>query len=130
MWFWRRPPLTGAERRREIARLEDVRDRMLENAARHVAFRNIFAPAVFVLFVVLAGAGVVTHPAKHPLAAITVYVAMVCFFGRMVWRNWLHPLPKGDPWGYSDTLGYEGDSPRDIQNKIDQLRGQSTSDEK
>src|SRR5258705_10090321 len=46
--------------------------------------------------------------------------------GHAFWHAWIAPRPaRGDLWAYSDRVGYEGDSPRDIQARIDALRAQS-----
>jgi hypothetical protein len=130
MWFWRQPKLTDLERQGEIARLEAARDSMLESAPRAAVFRRVFIPAAFVLLMTFAGISVATHPGKSPLLNWLVFAVLVFMGGRAVLRIWLHPLPKGDPWSLSDTLQYDGDSPRDVQKKIDALRTESaTNDE-
>jgi hypothetical protein len=123
MWFWRQPPLSGAVRRREIARLESKRDHLLENAGRSVAFRRIFIPMAFA-FAVMWGIGIVAHPGAHQAMSLLVYAAVLFVVGRFVVRYWFRPAPKGDLWADSDTIAYDGDGPRDVQKKIDALRAQ------
>jgi hypothetical protein len=124
MWFWRQSPLNGAARQREIARLEGKRDYLLENAGRSVAFRRIFIPMAFAVFAVVWGIGIVTHPAAHQAMSLLVYAAVLFVVGRFLVRYWFRPPPKGDLWADSDTIAYDGDSPRDVQKKIDTLRAQ------
>jgi hypothetical protein len=45
--------------------------------------------------------------------------------GIACWITWIAPRPAPDDlWGYSDLVGYEDESPRDIQARIDTLRAQ------
>jgi hypothetical protein len=49
-------------------------------------------------------------------------------FGYGSWRVWIAPRPaRGDLWAYSDRVAivYDGDSPRQLQARIDALRAQS-----
>jgi hypothetical protein len=61
---------------------------------------------------------VVGLPLLGGIAAVT---------GAGCWVVWIEPRPAPDDlWGYSDLVGYEEESPRDIQTRIDALRAQST----
>jgi hypothetical protein len=114
--------LFDAERQREIARLEARRDAVLRQAPRAFAFRRVFAPVMFLLLLVQLGAAALFHPDKLSLATGLLIGGFLLWLGSMVWRTWIHPPAKGDLWGYADTIGYDGDSPREIQRKIDVLR--------
>jgi hypothetical protein len=126
MWFWRRPPLPREARQREIAQLGSERDYLLENAGRSVLFRRGFMPPVFAVFVVLMCIDNLTLAGRQRSLHLLVYATLMLTVGRFVERNWFHPsLLKGDLWVYSDTITYDGDSPRDVWKKIETLRARS-----
>jgi hypothetical protein len=85
---------SDAERQHEIARLESKRD----------------------------AAAALIHPDKLSLATGLLIGGFLLWLGSMIWRTWIRPPAKGDLWGYADTIGYDGDRPREIQRKIDVLR--------
>jgi hypothetical protein len=123
MW-WRDGPRTDGEREREIARLEGVRDRLLERAPRSFAFQQFLAPLMFAGYVAVFGGTLLFHPEKVGPVFIAMAIVFGLLFGRMLHKSWVRVPTRGDRWGMSERLGYEGDSPRDIQAKIDRLRAQ------
>jgi hypothetical protein len=64
-------------------------------------------------------------PPLPPIAVLGICAGGTACVGYACWRLWNAPPPaQGDLWAYSDRLGYDGDSPRDIQARIDALRAQ------
>jgi hypothetical protein len=58
---------------------------------------------------------------------VAVFLAAFLFLlGHSTWQVWKRT--PTDKWGFSDGLGYDGDSPRDIQKKIDALRSPRAKD--
>jgi hypothetical protein len=62
------------------------------------------------------------HSSIHNLGGLAVVGLFTAFLLRFFWVSWINPPAVGDRWAQSDTLGYEGDSPRDVQHKIDKLK--------
>jgi hypothetical protein len=114
--------LSDAERQSKIARLESRRDAVLREAPRAFAFRRVFAPIMFALLLVQFIAAALLHPDKLSLVTCLLIGGFLLWLGSMIWRTWIRPPAKGDLWGHADTIGYDDDSPREIQRKIDVLR--------
>jgi hypothetical protein len=127
MW-WKDEPRTDSEREQEIARLEGVRDRLLQRAPRSFAFQQLVAPLMFAGYLTVFGGTLLFHREKVDLVFILLAIAFGLVFGRVLYKSWVHPPARGDRWGMSERLGYDGDSPRDIQAKIDRLRAQLGSE--
>jgi hypothetical protein len=123
MW-WRDEPRTDREREQEIARLEGVRDRLLDRAPCAFAFQQLVAPIMFAGYVAMFGGTLLFHPEKVSPVFIAVAIVFGLVFGGILHKSWVRAPARGDRWGMSERLGYEGDSPRDIQAKIDRLRAQ------
>jgi hypothetical protein len=128
MW-WKNPtPMTDEERESEIHRLEGVRDKLLDAAPMHFYFRRLLLPIMLALVVVVIWHAVWTRPSNLTFGAAIFFAAFLLVLGHSTWKVW-----KGTPtdkWSFSDGLGYEGDSPRDVQQKIDALRASLTTDAK
>ena len=60
MW-WRAKPQTASERDEEIARLERVRDKMLDRAPRSFAFQQVIAPIMFAAYLLVFGGTLLLH---------------------------------------------------------------------
>ncbi len=128
--------------RRKIARLEAERDAMLRMAPFTFFARRLVLP-LFVLLAIVMFLGVTLHsrpsdwsssdtifPPLPPIAILAIFVACVACFGYASWRLWSAPRPaQGNLWAYSDRIGHDGDSPRDIQARIDALRAQLARDD-
>jgi len=125
MWWQPKQPLADAERRQEIRRLEAVREKLLNEAPKHFYFRRLLLPIMMAMVAYVIVYTAWRHPLQlTPLAVI--FLAAFCFIiGHSTWRVWHKTPALGDRWGFSHTLGYEGDSPRDLQKKIDALKAQS-----
>jgi|HubBroStandDraft_2_1064218.scaffolds.fasta_scaffold628103_2 hypothetical protein len=121
MWSQRKL-ITEEEREREIHRLEAVRDKLLDAAPKHFYFKRLLLPVMLAGTLIAVGDAILAHPAHltfgHGLFLVG-FLVLICLGTWKVWRS--TPAP-GDKWAFSDGLGYEGDSPRDIQRKIDALR--------
>jgi hypothetical protein len=126
MWWTR--PKTDAERREEITRLKRARDTMLTKALEHYEFQRIVWPIAYLFMLALFCISLFQHPERPNLATVIGGTAVFLVLGLLLGRTWFSPPVKGDRWGYSDHLGYEGDSPRDAQRKIDKLRAELGSD--
>jgi uncharacterized membrane protein YeiB len=124
MW-WKHEPLTETERQLEIARLEGIRDKMLDRAPLSFAMNRGIMSMMFMMFSIAIGNELLFHSERFDWRLL-VFAAM---FGSLLLsamgKVWWNPPVEGDHWGMSDRLGYEGDSPRDVQAKIDRLRAQS-----
>ncbi len=60
-------------------------------------------------------AGTASWKGWRPVVAIAAALVAVLYRSR-------HLPPVGDPWANSRLLGYDGDSPQDLQDRIDRLR--------
>jgi hypothetical protein len=121
MW-WRAEPQTEAERQQEIAQLEAVRDRLLEDAPRSFAMSRFVMTTMSAMFLIAVANVAAFHPDKINLGFFVFVVVFGGIMGTMMRKLWVAPPAPGDRWGMSDRIGYEGDSPRDLQAKIDRLR--------
>jgi hypothetical protein len=124
MWWSRPTPKTDDEREREIRRLEGVRDKLLDEASKHFYFRRFLLPVMLVIVLFVIGRTVWLRPANFTIGAALLLAGVMFMMGSSTWRVWKRTPPPGDGWGFSDGLGYEGDSPRDVQRKIEALRAQ------
>jgi hypothetical protein len=125
MW-WRQNPgaMSEDERQAEIRRLERVRDKLLADVPKHFHFRRFLVPIMLALALWTVGNALLRH--RVSLGSGVFLAAFCAVLVREVYRLWIRPPAPGDRWGYSDTLGYDGDSPRDVQKKIDALRAASS----
>jgi hypothetical protein len=118
---WPRKSLSEPERQDEIARLVAQRDRMLERAPKSFLMSRFVVSIMLVMFVLSVSTGFFRHPEKISVGAVIFFVIFGLFLIQAAWKLWVNPPPPGDRWGMSDRIGYDGDSPRDIQRKIDDL---------
>jgi hypothetical protein len=127
MW-WRQNAgaMSEEDRQAEICRLECVRDKLLADAPKHFHFRRFLIPIMLALALWTVVNALLQH--RVSLGSAVFLAAFCAVLVREVYRLWIRPPAPGDRWGYSDTLGYEGDSPRDIQKKIDALRAANSED--
>ena len=129
MWSFSPKPMTAEEREREIRRLEGVRDKLLDAAPKHFYAKRLILPVMLAATVLVIVDGARVHPANLTLAAGLFLAVFLFLIGHGTWKVWHSTPAPGDKWGFSDRIGYEGDSPRDIQRKIDDLRGEAGSSE-
>jgi hypothetical protein len=125
MWWQKPKPMTEQEREEEIRRLEGVRDRLLNDAPKHFYALRLLLPIMLAMALVMVWHAVWERPPTLTFWAALFLAAFLLVLCDMTWKVW-----KGTPrdkWGFSDGLGYEGDSPRDIQKKIDALRSTPTA---
>ena len=123
MW-WRHTPRTDQEHSQEIARLTKKRDHLLDRAPEAVLARQSDCP-VFSRIDDLPGRR------KDFLSAGALRLLSLSLrwrlFGALLFvflRGSLNLPSIGDRWGMSRLLGYEGDSPQELQNEIERLRAQ------
>lgn len=126
MWWWQaHTPRTDAERGAEISRLARQRDDLLERAPMTVMMRQaVLACSLAVMLMMFLRpilAGTASWTGWLPVAAITAALLAVLYRSR-------HLPPVGDQWANSRLLGYDGDSPQDLQDRIDRLRADSSGD--
>jgi hypothetical protein len=121
MWSMNPNRMTEKQREDDIRRLESVRDKLLASAPKHFYFRRALLPLMLLLILMSAADAVLKHHAQMTFWHGLILAAFLLFLGHSTWKVW-RSTPT-DSWGFSDGLGYEGDSPRDIQKKIDALRG-------
>jgi hypothetical protein len=115
--------MTPEQRQEEILRLKRVRDRLLNDAPKHFYLRRMIIPIILALVLMEAVVSLRHH--RMSVASGLVLGALCAILLFLAYRFWINPPMRSDRWGYSDTLGYEGDSPRDIQEKIEALRAAS-----
>jgi hypothetical protein len=70
--------------------------------------------------------GLCSHPSQFSFGHRLFLAGFLAVIFLSFWKVWRRTPAHGDRWGFADALGYEGDSPRDIQRKIDALRGRET----
>jgi hypothetical protein len=123
MWWQSPEPANNDERRAEIRRLEGIRDRLLEKAPRSFYMKRFILPVMMAMFLLALGQGIWKHPNSISPGSVLFSGVFFLLLGHAIWKIRKAPAP-GDRWGYSDALGYEGDSPRELQERIDRLRAQ------
>ena len=122
MW-WRHTPRTDQERLQEIARLTKKRDHLLDRAPEAVLVRRTIILCFLGLMIFLVGEQIFFQPARYGFIGIFA----LAVFGALLFviLRGSSTLPSiGDRWGMSRLLSYEGDSPQELQNKIERLRAQ------
>lgn len=117
--------MTAEEREREIRRLEGVRDKLLDAAPKHFYAKRLILPVMLAATVLVIVDGASVHPASLTFWAGLFLAVFLFLLGHGTWKVWHSTPAAGDKWGFSDRIGYEGDSPRDIQRKIDVLRSKA-----
>src|ERR1700722_702262 len=122
MWAQTPTPMSEEDREREIQRLERVRDMLLDEAPMHFYFKRLLLPLMLVPALIAFGDAIWAHPATLTFMHGLLFAVFLVMAGSSTWKAWKSTPVPGDKWGYSDGLGYEGDSPREIQKTIDQLR--------
>ena len=123
MW-WSGAPKTDQERAREIALLEAKRDRLLDSAPRAFVTQRWVALGFLCMVVVLIGDQILFHRERFSFPASLVLAIFAAITLYIMHRAWENRPPIGDRRGMASLLGYEGESPQDLQNKIEQLRGE------
>jgi hypothetical protein len=122
MWWWQaHKPRTDAERAAEITRLSQQRDRLLDRAPMEVVMRQAVLgcslAVMLMMFLRPILAGTASWKGWLPVIAIAAGLIAVIYRSR-------HLPAAGDQWANSRLLGYDGDSPQDLQDRIDRLRAE------
>jgi hypothetical protein len=109
--------------RRKSRGLTKKRDHLLDRAPEAALVRQTIILCFLGLMIFLVGGQIFFQPARSGLVAIFA----LALFGALLFvflRGSLHLPSIGDRWGMSRLLGYEGDSPQELQNEIERLRAQ------
>jgi hypothetical protein len=119
-------PRTPDEIRQEIAELERRRDLMLKNAPKHVFFARLIMPLILVPTV--AGLGARLAVGRPAWVGVLVVLAVALVAGQACYKLWRPGYDPKDLWAASDRVGYEGESPRELQTRIDALEARLRED--
>jgi hypothetical protein len=128
MWWQPKQPATEAERQQEMRLLEAVREKLLNEAAQHFYFRRLLLPVMISMMAYVIGYTAWRHPLQLTPVAVIFFAAFCFIVGYGGWLVWHNTPAPGDRWGFSDALSYDGDSPRDLQKKIDALKARSSTE--
>ncbi len=118
-WNWTRR--TEVERDLEIARLTKKRDDLLDHAPEAVIVQQAVIVCFLAAMIFLFAGQIFSGPSHFNLGALLMVGLTGTILIIVLYRRRGLP-PIGDRWGMSRLLNYEGDSPQDVQNKIDRLR--------
>jgi hypothetical protein len=125
MW-WHQRPKTDAERAEEIARLTKKRDYLLSRAPEAVLIRQAVVACFLGIIIFLFAGQIFAGAARVNLAALVAVTIASTLLLIVLYRGRNLP-PMGDRWGMSRLLDYDGDSPQDVQDKIERLRSEETT---
>lgn len=126
MW-WRQDdrPRTAEERDAEIVSLVRRRDRLLERAPRSaIAGQLMRGLTLLVILTAVAGGVVADYPSISAGVVYGIY-GLLCLL--VIYSSLRFP-PMSDRWAMSRLVGYDGDSPQDLQDRIDALRAETVGD--
>jgi hypothetical protein len=120
MW-WQQDdiPETAEDRDAEIVSLIRRRDRMLERAPMSAISGQLVRGLMLLLILMSSAQGIVAHYQSVNAWAVYGICGFLCLVAAY---NSLRFPPISDRWAMSRLVGYEGDSPQDLQNRIDRLR--------
>jgi hypothetical protein len=123
MW-WRQDdiPKTAEARDAEIASLIRRRDRMLERAPMSAISGQLVRGLILLLILMSSAQGIVAHDQFVDAWVVYRVCGVLCL---IVLYNSLRFPAMSDRWAMSRLVGYEGDSPQDLQNRIDRIRARS-----
>jgi hypothetical protein len=126
MW-WQQDdiPKTAEECDAEIASLIRRRDRMLERAPMSAISGQLVRGLILLLILISSAQGIIMHYQSMNAWAVYGICGLLCL---VVLYSSLRFPPMSDRWAMSRLVGYEGDSPQDLQNRIDRLRAVETAD--
>ena len=119
MW-WRQDdiPKTAEARAAEIAALIRRRDRLLDHAPRSAIASQLVRGFILLLILMACAKGIIAHHGAVNAWAVYGLFGLVCL---VVVIRFLRFPPLSDRWAMSRLVGYEGDSPQDLQSRIDRL---------
>lgn len=80
---------------------------------------------ILLLILMFSAQGIVAHYQSVNAWVVYGVCGVLCL---VVLYNSLHFPPMSDRWAMSRLVGYEGDSPQDLQNGIDRLRATQPAD--
>jgi hypothetical protein len=121
MWWQADRPKTAEQRASEIAELTRRRDRMLERAPKSAICGQLVRGSILMLILISSARGIVTHYQSVSAWAVYAIFGVLCL---VVVYSSLRLPPISDRWAMSRLVGYDGDSPQDLQNKIDKLQSE------
>jgi hypothetical protein len=125
MW-WQRDdrPKTSEERDAEIASLMRRRERMLEHAPRSAIAGQLIRGLILLFLLIVSAGGIVAH---HPSVSAGLVYALCGLLCLVVVYSFSRFPSMSDRWAMSRLVGYEGDSPQDLQNRIDALQAEAAA---
>ena len=120
--FWHdNQPSTAEERDAEIASLISRRDRMLERAPMSAIGGQLVRGFILLMILMSCARGIIVHYQSVSAWAIYGIFGLLCLV--VIYSSLRFP-PLSDRWAMSRLVGYEGDSPQDLQNRIDRLQSE------
>jgi hypothetical protein len=123
MWWHQK---TDAERAEEIAQLTKKRDNLLNRAPEAVLIRQAVVVCFLGIMIFLFAGQIFAGAVGANLAALMAVTLAGAFLLVVLYRSRNLP-PIGDRWGMSRLLNYEGDSPQDLQDRIERLRSEEAA---
>jgi hypothetical protein len=127
MW-WRQDdiPKTAEQRDAEVASLIRRRgDRMLERAPMSALSGQLVRGLILMLILMSSAQGIVAHHRFVDAWVVDGVCGALCL---VVLYNSLRFPSMSDRWAMSRLVGYEGDSPQDLQDRIDRIRATQPAD--
>jgi hypothetical protein len=125
MW-WHQTPKTDAERAEEIAQLTKKRDNLLNRAPEAVLIRQAVVVCFLGIMIFLFAGQIFAGAVGIKFAALVAVTLAGAFLLIVLYRSRNLP-PIGDQWGMSRLLSYEGDSPQDVQDRLERLRSEEAA---
>jgi hypothetical protein len=117
-------PKTAEERDAEIASLTRRRDRMLDSAPMSAIAGRLVLGLIISMTLISFTAGLVRN---HFMNEWVLYGICGCLCLTAIYRFTRFP-PISDRWAMSRLVGYDGDSPQDLQDRIDRLQAAQAQD--
>jgi len=127
MW-WRQDdiPKTAEQRDAEVASLIRRRgDRMLERAPMSAISGQLVRGLILLLILMSSAQGIVAH---HRFVDAWVVYGVCGALCLVVLYNSLRFPSMSDRWAMSRLVGYEGDCPQDLEDRIDRIRATQPAD--
>ena len=125
MWWRDDRPRTAEGRAAEIAELAGRRDRMLERAPMSAIAGQSVRGVILMVILISSARGILVHYQSVSAWAAYGIFGFLCLI--VVYSSLRFP-PMSDRWAMSRLVGYEGDSPQDLQNRIDKLQAEQATD--
>jgi hypothetical protein len=125
MWWQDEKLKTPEQRAIEIAELTRRRNRILERAPMSAVSAQLVR-ALIVVFVLILSLQRIMAGGATTGNWMLLAIFGVAFLAVLYEARYFPPL--SDRWALSRLVGYEGDSPQDLQKKIDRLTSEAESD--